>query len=94
MLSSIQTLPSTWAGRAIAALARWSYALYLTNSLLMSAARSMFSELLESSAFWDWLMMPAILVTSLTVSAALHRWFEKPIMELRGRQVQPMAHAA
>ena len=85
LLSSIRAFPSIRVGRAISAMARWSYALYLTNALLLAVARSLFPTLLESSATWDWLMMLLVLVSSLVVSAGLHRWFERPIMDLRRR---------
>lgn len=85
MLSSIKTFPSMLFGRIVSALALWSYGLYLVNALLIAVARFLFAGLIASSAAWAWTLVLAVLVTSLAVSAMLHKCLEKPIMDLRKR---------
>lgn len=82
-LSSVRSLPKRMWSSAVSALARWSYGLYLVNALLLAATRSLWGGLLASSMAWSWALVLGMLAASLATAAALHRWIEKPIMDLR-----------
>jgi peptidoglycan/LPS O-acetylase OafA/YrhL len=84
-LSSFRTLPPGRLSRVISALALWSYGLYLVNSLLVSVVRFEFPALLKSSPLASWCVLFAVLAGSVAISALLHRWVERPFMDLRKR---------
>lgn len=68
--------------RAVAALARWSYALYLVNMPMIFAMAALGwgqsqAPLTALSRFACWL------VATLALSAAVHRWIERPLLALR-----------
>ena len=65
---------------ATAAVARWSYSLYLTNFICCITSMIFVMPRLGITA-----AVAAMLASSLLASAALYRWFEKPVLELRGR---------
>jgi len=65
---------------ATAAVARWSYSLYLTNFICSITSMIFVMPRLGITA-----AVAAMLASSLLASAALYRWFERPVLELRGR---------
>ncbi len=65
---------------ATAAVARWSYSLYLTNFICCITSMLFVMPRLGITA-----AVAAMLASSLLASAALYRWFERPVLELRGR---------
>jgi peptidoglycan/LPS O-acetylase OafA/YrhL len=77
--------------RAVAAVARWSYALYLVHLLWLNGARSLFAAQLRSSAAWSWFVVALVLALSLVTAAALHRWVERPVMAWRDRRLKTPA---
>ena len=69
-----------WFEAAAAAVARWSYSLYLTNFLFSVIAMLFVMPRLGVTA-----AVLAMLGASFLASAALYRWFERPVLEMRGR---------
>lgn len=84
--ASAVSIGPRWWSRAVAAIARWSYSLYLTNLLIavlffqhVVAARpdaGIGTRLAWVAGFW---------LATLAISAALYRWIESPMLGLRWR---------
>ncbi len=66
--------------RAVTAIARWSYSLYLSNRIF-----ELLGDIYLRPALGYGLAVVASLGLSLAASAALYRWFELPILRLRSR---------
>jgi peptidoglycan/LPS O-acetylase OafA/YrhL len=66
--------------RAVAAVARWSYSLYLSNRLI-----EWFVDTCLGPALGYRLALVAYLGLSLAASAALYHWFELPVLRVRSR---------
>lgn len=93
-LSCALLLPvaSAWSGWRVpllagttAAVARWSYSLYLVNS---SVAFALDRALRARGSVNEFTILAAdacFLVASFALAAALYRWFERPILRLRSR---------
>jgi len=69
-----------WFERTAAAVARWSYSLYLTNFICCIVSMLFVMPRLGITA-----AVAAMLASSFLASAALYRWFERPALEMRGR---------
>ncbi len=72
-------------GVATATLARWSYSLYLVNSLIAFTVTRMMSPAAAASGAVAWLSNAVFLLASLGLAFALHRAWEAPMLRLRER---------
>jgi len=69
--------------RAVGAVARWSYSLYLVNLPVIVALKGIFRIGPGDSLLRTFAMAAAFLATSLLASAMLYRFLEKPILTFR-----------
>lgn len=73
------------AARMVGAVARWSYSMYLTNFLLLGLGLHWFGPRAQISAAAAWAVFAGYWVCCLALSAAVYRWYERPVMDLRER---------
>jgi peptidoglycan/LPS O-acetylase OafA/YrhL len=83
--SQLKNLGNEMIGRAVAAVARWSYALYLVNFAVFQVAFIQLKIFYFAGVGGAVARAIFFLVASLALSAALHRWFEVPVLRWRER---------
>lgn len=66
-------------------ISRWSYSLYLTHSMFLGAAMSLFGRQIYESATWAWATLAILSCVSFALAGVLHNWIEQPGMNLRER---------
>ena len=70
-----------------AALARWSYAIYLSHKAVGVVVKAHVAPLLGGAAWADWALLLIDIAASLLVGAGIYRLVERPFMRLRQRWV-------
>jgi peptidoglycan/LPS O-acetylase OafA/YrhL len=78
----------------VRALARWSYALYLSHTFALVALTHQLGDLEKLPVPARACVTVLFVVASVASAALLHRYFEKPILDWRDRQTQPIPSAA
>jgi len=83
--SRLMSLGSGWIARPLAAVARWSYALYLANFAVYQVVFIQLKIFYFTGLAGALARAALFLGASLAISAALHRWVEVPVLRWRGR---------
>ena len=79
------TLGGGWFERSTAAVARWSYSLYLTNFVISVLLTDFLQPRIQGIAAGVIVCEVLFLSISLSMSAALYRWVELPFLRMRLR---------
>jgi peptidoglycan/LPS O-acetylase OafA/YrhL len=78
--------PRAWLAVPVEKISLWSYSLYLSHDLLITLVKRYSAQLaLAGHPVPEAVQIAAMILLAFAISAALYRWFERPIMELRER---------
>ena len=79
-----------WISRVIHKISLWSYSLYLSHTIILDLVTAMLARLMPP--FFGFNVVASVLtwMGAILISAALYRFYEKPIMDLRDRPLRKL----
>lgn len=85
LATQLDSLGGGWGEKAIAALARWSYSLYLVNVPMSVLVYFLIAKRLPRHYEWSLFSVLVYLVASVAASGLISYLVEQPFLRLRGR---------